>query len=512
MQLLMSEFLYFLQAKGMKIQFSPNLKDFSIDRLCFLTDHADADNTLYLNTGAIICSDSNVVNILTEEPAKGTPCSGIFSERGKEFDTVNVCLGFWQEFLSWNQRCRQLALVEHDLDELLKAGADFLRCELTIYDREYRYDGGVETGRNDSIREMYVSGDMDQEQVEELYLADPDFDETFRTAGLTRYSPPRRDDGYGYCYYYNFRYETVYLGRILYLSSDQVFMNWLSLMEGFSELVSSCYEYHFLRKNQGIPRHSVFGIWKQLLLGEWVDRAEGISSLQGMNWSESDRYAIHFLQSNGYFYSEETLKFYAVKLEELFPECVAVQTEGGIFLLHNLDRESTPDFRQHLADFLRDNLFVSGISNVFSDFFESRRYSLQAKDALDLGFSEHPSIWRHEFRDYQAAYIYRQCLSRYSARDLCPPKLERLLEYEEEHPELELVKTLRSYFDSRFNAAEAAAKMFIHRTTFFHRYNKILKITSLDVENPEERLQIQLYFSLADEELRRNISSESADS
>ena len=99
--------------------------------------------------------------------------------------------------------------------------------------------------------------------------------------------------------------------------------------------------------------------------------------------------------------------------------------------------------------------------------------------------------------------MLQQCLSRYSARDLCPEGLEILLRHDEQNPEVDLAKTLETYYNCKFNAAEAAKQLFIHRTTFFYRLNKIQQLAAIDVDDPQQRLQILLYFALAREEQRR---------
>lgn len=173
-------------------------------------------------------------------------------------------------------------------------------------------------------------------------------------------------------------------------------------------------------------------------------------------------------------------------------------------MLHNLDRETDPDFRQKLAGFLREHLLLVGISNVFSDFYDSRRYAGQGREALKLGLHRNPSLWRFEFRDCLPDYVMQQCLSQYSARDLCSAGLEKLLRYDGEHPEMELAHTLEMYYNCKFNAAEAAKKLFIHRTTMFYRLNKIQEIADIDHDNPESRLHLMLSFALLREEQNRN--------
>lgn len=476
--------------------------DFPINGVSIFTEEPLREDIVYLCPEPASLSGRMILNIMTDESAVQGTGWYLFCREEGIYGAMNRCLRAWEQFRSWREKHRELALIEHDLAGLLEAGARFLNAEMLIIDRDYRYDGGGLPHHPTGGDFFGSTEDMDTDAVENLYVADPLFDETFRTDGLVYY--PHSPVPGGKVYYYNLRYGRQYLGRLLYNIPDNVNTPALrALAEQFGALVEQCYAFHYLRKNKAIPRHSVYDIWKQLLENKSVEREEASRRLCAMGWESGNRYRILFLVSNGYFRSEETMKFYAVQLEQTFSACIAARAGEGIYMLHNLDREQDPDFRQHLADFLRENLFVSGISNVFRDFFDSFRYGCQARDALMLGSRKNPSLWRHEFRNYQKQYLLEKCLDQYSARDLCPPELEKLLLHDEENPEVELARTLEVYYNCKFNASETAKQLYIHRTTFFYRLNKIRQIADIDFDDPDQRLQILLYFALAREEQQR---------
>ena len=477
--------------------------DYSISGVSLWTGGPANPDTLYLCIGMDPIPGTKALYIVMNGE---TPKGEGWYLTARDTEAVNVINSFfqvWLAFQQWRERCRDLARIRHDLAALLDAGAGYLGTDMVIIDREYRYDGGSLSGKFESNDFFSAGEDMDARAVEDLYVVNPRFDETFRTDGLVYYPYPNDPDHI--LYYYNLRYDGLYLGRLLLRIPGELDSLCLRhLADGFGALVSECYSYHYLRKNQGMPRHSVYDAWKQILAGQTVDQEHTDQRLASMGWRPDDRYRIAWLISNGYFRSQETLKFYAVQLEQAFPACIAAQFDDGIFMLHNLDRETDPDFRQKLADFLRENLLIVGISNVFSDFYDSRRYAGQGREALKLGLHRNPSLWRFEFRDYLSDYVMQQCLSQYSARDLCSERLGKLLRYDADHPEMELTRTLEMYYNCKFNAAEAAKKLFIHRTTMFYRLNKIQEIADIDHDDPEARLHLMLSFALLREEQRRS--------
>ena len=56
----------------------------------------------------------------------------------------------------------------------------------------------------------------------------------------------------------------------------------------------------------------------------------------------------------------------------------------------------------------------------------------------------------------------------------------------------ELIHTLEAYFEHNANLSQTAEALFIHRNTLIYRMERIAAITSLDLDEPENRLAIQL--------------------
>ena len=57
------------------------------------------------------------------------------------------------------------------------------------------------------------------------------------------------------------------------------------------------------------------------------------------------------------------------------------------------------------------------------------------------------------------------------------------------------MQTLYQYIASHFNASAAADALYIHRTTFFYRWNRILDLTSPGLDDPRKLLEIMMYFA-----------------
>lgn len=60
------------------------------------------------------------------------------------------------------------------------------------------------------------------------------------------------------------------------------------------------------------------------------------------------------------------------------------------------------------------------------------------------------------------------------------------------------MKTLRVYLDHNLNTVQSAKALFIHRSTFLYRLERIKAILETDLEDPEELFYLNLSFRLLD--------------
>lgn len=403
---------------------------------------------------------------------------------------INLALDAFQKYQIWGETCQRLAYVEHDLNTLLEVCADLINSDIWIVSADYRMNAGSTKQFGNHIK---INEQMPQSEIDYLYQENPHFDETFHLRGLQTY--PMYWEENANLYYYNLFQEDLYLGRILFMVPNHKHeCGILPILQLISDYVEGCYRFLYLRRNQQDPSFRLYELWRELLHGAELDSDTVKATLKIKQWNPDDEYRVLYLLPAGYVQSQNTLKYYAVQLESIFPCCIAAETDGALYCMHNLTVAQSPNFRQQFSEFLRENLFRAGLSNSFHNFFDSRRYRLQAEDAITFGQQKDPSLWRYNFYDYVMEYTRTQCTAQYPARDLCPRNLQFLMAYEEDHPGCELMETLYHYYACQFNAQLAAQKLFIHRTTFFYRMNKIQKIAAFHPEDPEETTQIMLAF------------------
>lgn len=74
-------------------------------------------------------------------------------------------------------------------------------------------------------------------------------------------------------------------------------------------------------------------------------------------------------------------------------------------------------------------------------------------------------------------------------------RLERVLAHDAQHGSA-YAKTLRAYLDSFGDVAEAAASVSVHPNTFRYRMRRLVELFEIDLDNPEERLVLELQLRL----------------
>ena len=79
----------------------------------------------------------------------------------------------------------------------------------------------------------------------------------------------------------------------------------------------------------------------------------------------------------------------------------------------------------------------------------------------------------------------------------CSQKLLILRDYDAEH-NTEFYETLRTYLDNHLNAVQSAKELFIHRSTFLYRMDRIKELIGLDMEDKDMLLYLMISYRLLD--------------
>jgi sugar diacid utilization regulator len=172
-----------------------------------------------------------------------------------------------------------------------------------------------------------------------------------------------------------------------------------------------------------------------------------------------------------------------------------------VLLLTNRNKFSEPgkiDFFQALAYSLRDNLLTAGISRAFTGRASLRSAYEQTETALEFGARADPTNWYYKFDDCALDYMIHNCRGLYETEEICSTKLVTLKQYDGSKG-TEYYKTLLTYAECQYNAAEAAKRLFINRSTLHYRLDRIQSLVKVDFASNDELLYLALSFRLLEQ-------------
>lgn len=193
------------------------------------------------------------------------------------------------------------------------------------------------------------------------------------------------------------------------------------------------------------------------------------------------------------------VNYICTTLEELLTGCAVMEFESCImgildFSIFPYDYEK---FEEILSQYLEEMGFKAGLSGIFQDIRQIYYYHRQAVCAFETGFELHPEINIYRFFDYLLPYTLHNCVGEFPLEYMLPPSLQKLLKASEES-DVDYWGTLRSYLDNSMNASKAARDLFLHRSSFLFRMERIWKILGTQLEDPKERLLIHMMLHAVD--------------
>jgi DNA-binding PucR family transcriptional regulator len=78
---------------------------------------------------------------------------------------------------------------------------------------------------------------------------------------------------------------------------------------------------------------------------------------------------------------------------------------------------------------------------------------------------------------------------------ICHPAILKLIKHDEQH-ETSFTRTILAYITCRYNAVAAAKSLYIHRSSFINRMERIKELVFIDWDDTDERLYLFLSFKI----------------
>jgi len=238
-------------------------------------------------------------------------------------------------------------------------------------------------------------------------------------------------------------------------------------------------------------------VLKRILEDRTYDYMEASRHLAESGWMENHRYMCLLYQLT--YLDQKSLPVVNICrfMEEQYPYCCSFSYQDEIITFFNLTQAQLEEeeIQNQLKPFIRDSYLKAGFSRSVEGHMDLRRQYVQAKIALDVGSRRNPYQWIHCFDRVVQPYIMEQITRRLPGPMLVHKGILRLQESDRTQ-NTDYMKTLKVYLDNQQNATQTAKELYIHRSTFLYRMERITDLLECDLQDPEEVLYLSLSFRI----------------
>lgn len=242
-------------------------------------------------------------------------------------------------------------------------------------------------------------------------------------------------------------------------------------------------------------------IFSDILSGPNQDPELTQQWLSEFGWLSVHRYLCISLKVAALDLENMTVRFVCSHIEKMLPDSCVFQYQNSIVIFVNLTRfgGDGEDVKDKIIYFLRDSFLKAGFSNEFTGFDHVRDYYRQSIVALEVGSRRSPFKWSHRFEEVALSYMLEQGMGEFPKELVCSRRILELLSFDEEH-HTDYYHTLKCYVKNQLNAVQTAKQLFIHRSTFLYRMEKIREIAELDLSDYDTLLYVMMSFRILEKD------------
>lgn len=420
-------------------------------------------------------------------------CILSFSDDTDLYEVVNCIHSVFDLYENWLRDISELSRKSCTLTELLDRSHVIFSNPLMIHDKNFQVISCSSIMKGAHNLNFFLEHSHSSELLSN-FMIDRQFRETFSVQKSTIF--PDYLTGTRSIYKNIFSHGKM-ICRILILERLRTFQESdLYLLDIFSEYIKD-----ILTNEDTVEDHSVHTLNQfllRMLKDDSLDDYTIERTLNTYDWTFNCHYfcikfQLHQVDAGNYF--SNAISEY---LETQIKGSCAFQIDYCVTAFFNLSKTSMnqEEILRFLTPFIRDQNLKAGISGCYQGF--SQCFQLlyrQACISLDLGLSHTPYKWIHHFDEIRTYYILDQCVSQLPASMVCCPEILKIYEYDKQH-HTDYFHTLKVYLNHNLQPVATAKELYIHRTTFLYRIQKITQKFSIDLSVPQKVLLYQLSIAL----------------
>lgn len=409
----------------------------------------------------------------------------------------NYLQNIYNRFDQWDERLNQIYYENGSFQELVDSCQPILTEPILLIDKKFHY-----TAYSKSIEDFTSAAFMDENknslpEVVNDFISDSSFQALYDLPDIFDYamvSPSGTDE----MICKNVFDHNGYVGRfIIQLSngSEEIVKTYVrTILAHLFNIADKLFQKYQSFNLKEVALNSLREPLLKMLQNEQSSDEQWLKAAFENNWKTTDKLQIVQFRSNTRYAKNVYTDYLSAEIENQWQGCVCLNFRERLLMLINLDQfKSVNDknFYRQLPYFLRDSLLVAGLSRVFVDMADLRAAYQQTEIALDFGTRDQPMFWSYRFDDYAFAYLLKNSTGIFETHQICNEKLLALRQYDAER-HTEYYQTLMTFFNCRLNAAAAAKKLYIHRSSFLNRLERIEELFKINFDSNDELLYLGL--------------------
>ncbi len=427
-------------------------------------------------------------------------CSVISVEEGVSFSALfNLLQDIFNKFDLWDAQLTRICRDGGTFQDLIDCTESVLFDPISLMDMAFHYIAYCSLSLKKGLVAKHVDaqGNVPSETVNDWVISNV-YAEISQKTGVFSFA---MNDAFLLCC--NVYYDNNVVGRLairIYDKSESAIAYHSPLLAYLAQAVAKLYRFHGSFSQNEDRRNSLRRIILAALdekgVGPGLEWEEAISQ---MGWAKEDMYLLVQFRPNSRYDKNIYGDYLTTEIERRWQGCICFEYQGRLMMLVNKDqfsvREETQLFRQALAHFLRESLLVAGVSreiHAWKDLYPAYK---QVETAIEIGVVETPTRWLFSFDNYALLGLLRKGYLEFGPEYVCSEKLLLLKEHDEQK-NTEYYKTLKTYFLCRFNASATAKKLYIHRSSFLNRLERIQEISKISLDSVDEWLYLAISFKI----------------
>lgn len=228
------------------------------------------------------------------------------------------------------------------------------------------------------------------------------------------------------------------------------------------------------------------------LLDQSEPEQDSLAALSKLGWSEDCDYCVAVAETENGDMRASVQHSLCDRIESAFPSCCAFSQPPVVAVVIRAKDMELTQILDSLNELSKDERVRFGICEPLSGLSGLSERLSMAKTILNHSATNGKSIAL--FSDIAEDYLCTRGVSEYSASLVCLHSVFRMAKYDREH-DTNYVETSDLYAKNRFNAVKTANELFIHRSTFLYRLERIKAQFGLDLE-AEMTAPLHLFLSL----------------